>query len=260
MPVLASSAYNTAEDVLLRMRFILNDMEVPGGDILTDTNPQSFQALNSGFERVQIELALVGVEVSIAEWWFIGLPTMPSIDPEARMVIDDTGTNILYPNGVGNLFSLTPQLPVDLVLPLRCYERQTATSNPVGPPMLQPNGGLRSTSQQNFLGEWVWKQDKIQTRGALQSQDVKLEYERRLAQLASPTDPVPIRGVVNAAAYWGAQAFAESRGGLNAPQFLRRANEEVIKLQQVSARRRQRKQVRRRPFSGKGSNQQRPLL
>jgi hypothetical protein len=260
MPVLASSAYNTAEDVLNRMRVILNDAEVPGGDVLTDTNPQSFQLLNSGFERVQMELAIVGVEVSLAEFWFIGLPIMPSIDPEARMIIDDTGTSIIYPNGTGNVFSLAPQLPPDLVLPLRCWERQTGTSNPVGPPMKQPNGGLHSTPQQNFLGEWIWESDGIRTRGAMQSQDMKVQYEKRLAQLSSPSDPVPIRGVVNAAAYWSAQSFAESRGGLNAPAFLRRANEEVMKLQQISARRRQRIQTRRRPYSGKGSRQQRPTL
>src|ERR1700719_4556877 len=102
MPVLASSAYNTAEDVLNRLRVIVDDSEVAGGDILTDSAPFTFSLLNGGYERVQLELAKAGIEVSITEAWLIALPTMPTVDPQARMVIDDTGCNILYPNGAGD--------------------------------------------------------------------------------------------------------------------------------------------------------------
>src|SRR5580693_7862523 len=123
MPVLASSAYNTAEDVLNRIRVIINDSEIAGGDVLTDTAPFTFTLLNGAYERVQLELAKAGVETFTLEWWLIGLPTMPTVDPEARMVIDDTGCNILYPDGVGDVFSMTPQLPTNLVLPLELYER-----------------------------------------------------------------------------------------------------------------------------------------
>src|SRR4051812_12428342 len=122
MPILATSAYNTAEDVLNRLRVIVNDSEVTGGDVLTDSAPFTFTLLNGGYERVQLELAKAGVEVSITEAWLIGLPVMPIVDPEGRMVIDDTGCNILYPSGVGDVFAAAPQLPVDLVLPLDLWE------------------------------------------------------------------------------------------------------------------------------------------
>lgn len=267
MPVLASSGYNTASDVSARMRAILNDAEIPAGDVLTDflsdgvtPNSVTFQYLNLGYERVQKELASVGVEVSLTEVWFIGLPIMPTIDPEARMVIDDTGCNILYPNGVGTAFANTPQLPVDLVLPLRLWERQTNTANYNGPPMRQPNGGLADLAQQQFLIDWEWKTDGLRFRGATQSQDVKMEYRKRLPQLAAPTDPVPIRDVTNAAAYFSSAAFAAGRGGLMAPGAKVEAMEEITLYKQDSARRRQRKQVRRQPYSGRGGRQQYPYI
>lgn len=255
MPVLASSAYNTAEDVLNRLRLILNDSEVAGGDILTDAAPFTFECLDAGFERVQIELASVGVETMTAEAWLIGLPSMPTIDPEARMIIDDTGCNIIYPNGVGNTLANSPQLPSDLVLPVRLFERQTNTTNQKSK-MVQPNGGLLPMTQQSFLVDWEWKADGIRTRGALQSQDVMIEYEKHLQKLVAPTDPVPIRGCTNAAAYYSALVFCESRGGAVSPAFKVDATEEMSLLKLVSSRRRQHKQVRRRPYSGRrGSNQ-----
>lgn len=251
MPVLGSSAYNTADDVLTRVRTICNDSEVAGGDVITDTAPFAFDLLNAGFERVQLELAKYGVEVDTAEVWLIGLPTMPTIDPEARMVIDDTGCNILYPNGVGNIFNNAPALPADLVVPLKLSERQTGTTNQAEP-LKQPNSGLIPFSQSLYLRQWEWEADGIRTLGATQSLDVKLKYEKHLPKLVSPTDPVPIRGVVNAAAYFSALIFTEARGGVVAPNFKQNATEEIFLLQQLSVRRKQRKQVRRRPYSGRG--------
>jgi hypothetical protein len=251
MPILASSGYNTAEDVLNRVRFIINDSEVAGGDVLTDTNPFTFSVLNTGYERVQKELASVGLEVSQVEVWIIGLPIMPITDPEGRMIIDDTGTNIIYPGGVGDIFSLTPQLPTDLVLPLKLWERQTGTTDFLNP-MVQPNTGLLDMTPQTFLYDWEWKTDGLRFRGATQSQDIKLLYRKKLPLLVAPTDPVPIRDVTNAAAYYAAAAFVSSRGGAVAPAFKQEAVEEIQLYKMDSARRRQRKQVRRRPYSGRG--------
>jgi len=77
-----TSSYSTCEDVLTRLRTFVNDSEIPGGDVITDTNFISFQLLNGAFERVQLELARVGVETMTSEAWLIGLPFMPFVDPE----------------------------------------------------------------------------------------------------------------------------------------------------------------------------------
>lgn len=252
MPVLATSAYVTAEVVLNRMRMILNDSEVVGGDVLTDTAPMTFDVLNSAFERVQKELAIYGVETYATEAWLIAIPTPPTSDPECRVIINDQGTNIIYPNGVGNTFSLVPQLPPDLIVPLILWERQNGTNNFTGPKMRQLQDGLLNMIQQTFLVDWQWLNDGIYLRGALQVQDLKMRYEKQLQQLAAPTDPVPIRGVLNAAARAGAQVFCESRGGAVSPLFAKEAEDEIFLLQAISTRRRQRRQVRRKPYSGRG--------
>ena len=237
--------------MLNRVRVIINDSEIAGGDVLTDSAPFSFEILNGGFERVQSELVAIGDETFNVQTWLIGLPVMPTVDPEARLVIDDTGTHIIYPNGTGNANQNSPALPDDMVVPLRLWERQNGTAN-FAPPMKQPNGGLVALDQQLFLVDWEWKTDGLRFRGAMQSQDVRLEYRKQLPKLVAPTDPVPIRGVLNAAAYHASVIFTESRGGMVAPQFKLAAQEEMVLAQKDIVRRRQRKQVRRRPYAGRG--------
>lgn len=259
MPVLGSTGYAVAEDVLNRLRVIVNDSEVPGGDVLTDTAPFTFELLNGGFDRVQSDLVSYGDETFNVQAWLLALPTMPTIDPEARMIINDMGTQIIYPSGLGNSFQNSPYLPDDLIVPIRLWERQTRTATFVGSPLKQPNGGLLELEQQLYLIDWEWKTDGLRFRGALQSQDLRIEYRKRLAKLVASTDPVPIRGVVNAAAYRAAQIFIESRGGAIAPEFKTTAEEEMFRMQQDIVRRRQHKQVRRRPYSGRGGHSRSPF-
>ena len=260
MPVLSTTAYANCETVLNRVRMILNDSEVQGGDVLTDSAPFTFSLLNAAYERVQIALAEVGAETYTTETWLIGLPSMPSVDPEARLIVDDAGTHIVYPNGAGDSDQQNPQLPPDLILPVKLWERQNGTSNFTGPPMKQVNDGLLNLEQQTFLVDWEWRDDGLRFRGALQVQDVKLRYEKQLPLLVATTDPVPIRGVTNAAAYHAAKIFCESRGGMVAPVYRQTADEEIQLLRSVSARRRQRKQVRRKPYSGRWGRGQQPII
>jgi hypothetical protein len=252
MSVLASSSYQNVEFLLNRIRLILNDSEIQGGDVVTDTAPFTFNMVNSAFERVQIELATVGVETMTTEAWLINLPAMPISDPEGRLIVDDTGCDIVYPSGVGDVFSQVPQLPVDLVIPLKLWDRPNGSTGFTGPPLKQCNDGLLNIIQQGGLIDWQWQTDGLRFRGATQARDVKVKYEKQLAQVAAPTDPLPIRGVINAAAYHAARIFAESRGGSISPAFIADAQAEIDLLKQISARRRQRKQVRRKPYSGRG--------
>jgi len=260
LPILATSAFATAEDVLNRLRVIVNDSEIAGGDVITDTAPFSFVLLNLAYESIALELSTVGDQTFQTYAWLLALPALVTSDPEARVIVDDTGTSIIYPSNIGNMFSLVPQLPPDLIVPLTLWERQNGTQNYSGPPMKQPNGGLLNLIQQNFLIDWEWIASGIRFRGALQVQDVKIKYLKRLPQLVAPTDPVPIRGVVNTAAYRAAEAFAESRGGAVSPAFKVDADEEIFFLKQILARRNQRKQIRRKPYSGRGGRSQRPLI
>ena len=226
--------------------------------MLVDTAPFSIPFVEIGYESIQRQLARVGVEVSVSYAWLLALPTMPINDPEGRLIIDDSGTHIVYPNGANGSNLALPQLPVDLVVPLKLWERQTNTVNNPGL-MVHPPGGLRTMSQQTFLVDWEWVGDKLEFRGALQSQDVKIKYEKQLAPIVSVNDPVPIRGVLNAAAYETAAAFANSRGSALAAGMDKVGQSEIFALQQLSVRQRQRGHHRRQPY-GRNNGRNYPIL
>jgi hypothetical protein len=153
---------------------------------------------------------------------------LTSLDPEARLVLDDTGCNIIYPDPSLNIIAVTPQLPVDLVQPMRVWERAHGTTNFIGDPMKQPNRGLTDAMQSSYLLEWEWKNNGLRFRGATQALDIKIEYEKSLPKLgAVTTDPVPIRGCVNAAAFYAAEIFIASRGGAIVDWAAKKASDDI---------------------------------
>ena len=256
MPVLIGSAYSNLESVLARARVIINDSAIAGGDILTDSYAGVLPLCDIAYEAVQVKLSNAGVDVFINYAWLIGLPAVTTLDPEARLIITDTGYNIIYPSGVGDSSGNSPLLPPDMVVPSQLSERQSGTSN-FAVPMVEPNNGIRNYVQQSFLIDWEYGSyqgdDCLMFRGALQVQDVKLKYEKKLPLFGAVTDPLPIRGVDNAAAYEIAAVFAEARGGSVAGKFALRADEEIYQLSLKSVRKSQRQHSRRRPFSSRSS-------
>ena len=254
MPDLPSSAYNTVEAALLRARALLNDMEISGGDVLTDTAPFTMQFVTIGYEMIQRRLAAIGVEVNVDYIWLLAIPTPGTTDPEARVIINDTGTHITFPSGTGGANFATPQLPPNLIVPKKLWERQNGTVN-YPSPMKERMGGLNTMTQQTFLVDWEFVADSIQFRGALQAQDVKIKFEKALQPVAAVTDPVPIRGVMNAAAFYIADAFLASRGEPMVAQMDAIAIDELKQLKLSSIRARQRIKHRRRPYRGFGGRQ-----
>jgi len=255
MPVLGGSAYGTVGDILRKARVILNDAKVPGGDILKDTYPGAISLINIAYERIQGELSSVGVEVLTDYAWIMAIPVVATVDPEARIIVTDSATNRIYPSGLGDAFFAAPILPPDMIVPLKLWERQNGTAN-FAIEMRQANDGLLNLAQSLALVDWKWgtyqSNDCLMFRGALQVQDVKIKYEKHLWSLAAVTDPVPIRGVDNAAAYQVAKVFAAARGSEIAGAFAKEGEEEIFLMQSTAVRRTQRIPSRRIPYSGRG--------
>lgn len=248
MPVIASSGYNSAGQVLNRARAICNDARIPGGDVLTDAAPFTFDYLNAAFENIQYELALSGIETLADEVWMLAVPVVPFVDPATRIKIDDTGTHIVTVTGTGSANQATPILPTDLVAPIRLWERASGSTD-IPSPMKQPSDGLTEGSQGMNLLIWEWLNDAITLLGATQVNDLRLRYEKHLAQLSAVTDPLPIRGVENAAAFFVAEAFAQARGSELAAGFGTAGDQALFQIRARSARRNQHSPRRRRPFS-----------
>lgn len=254
MPVLGGSAYGMVADILRRARVILNDAEIPGGDVLTDTYPGALPLVNIAYDTIVKKLASVGAEVFTDYVWLLAIPAIATVDPEARIIVTDSGTNRIYPSGVGNAAFVTPILPADMIVPLKVWERQAGTAN-FAVPMKQANDGLLNFAQALYLVDWEWGayqgNDCLMFRGAQQVQDVKVKYEKQFWSLAAVTDPVPIRGVDNAAAYQVAKIFAAARGSAVAAAFDKDGQEEIFLLQSMAVQRSQRQRGRRIPYSGR---------
>lgn len=254
MPIVATSAYSTVEDILLLARAIVNDMEITAGDVLTDTAPFTLEFINLAYNRIQNYLAQYGVETYAAYGWLLNIPANTTGDQESRVYISDSGTEIFTPSGMNESSYDTPFLPTDLVAPMRLRERPNG-SNCNAYRMHRKNDGLPWNFQiTNRLVNWDWAEDTLILRGAYQNMDVELKYERYLPALTTVGDQVPIRGVDNAAAYQVAYRFSKARGGAVADNFGAEGQLELDFLVNRSMRERSRIKVRRQPFSGRRGN------
>jgi hypothetical protein len=249
MPVVATSAYGLVENVLLDARAITLDMAIPGGDVLTDDAPFSMQFVNQAYRRIQSYLAQYGVETYSTFLWLLNIPANTTGDPESRVLLSDSGTEVITPSGAGESSFAEPILPDDLVCPLRLRERPNGSTG-VAIPMHRPNDGLRPYRQPfQFLRHWDWRDDNLWFYGATQNIDIELMYEKHLPILQQVTDTVPIRGVDNAAAYRVAYAFSKGRGGEMADSFGQEGQIELDLLANRAQRAKQRIKHRKQPFS-----------
>lgn len=253
MPVVSTTAYGTVEDILLDARALVNDMAVEQGDVLTDTAPFAIQFVNIAYRSIQAYLAQWGVETYTALTWLLNIAPNTTGDPESRVLLSDSGLQVITPSGAGESSYADPLLPDDLVAPLRIRERWNGSTQ-AAIPMRRPNDGLVALpiggNVGTYLRFWDWLDDTLWFYGATQAIDIELKYEKSLPILSAVTDTVPIRGVNNAAAYRVAQDFTAGRGGAASPGFGVRGQAELDYLVNRTVRARQRVSCRRRPFRG----------
>jgi hypothetical protein len=218
MPVTPLTQYPVVEDVMNRARAIINDAYQNGaGRILTDGAPFSVQFLNDALEELQDELRDYGA-ISLIYDNYIMSPITPvvTINPQVQVYVGFTG----YFDGT-TLHAL-PTLPGNMLAPLALEEILTDSGLPFMP-MGQPQQGLCSAYQNEFLGEWEWRAgpsgDAIWMRGATTSRDLRLRYNAQLSPIAasSPTNPwtninILVQASTRAMALLVAYAYARARG------------------------------------------------
>ena len=224
-------------------------MAVAGGDILVDNAPFSIPFVNQAYRRIQSYLAQYGVETYSTFLWLLNIPANLTGDPESRVLLSDSGTEVITPSGANELSAADPILPDDLVAPLRIRERPNGSTG-VAIPMHRPNDGLRPYRQPfQFLRHWDWRDEALWFYGATQNIDIELMYEKHLPILQQVTDTVPIRGVDNAAAYLVAAPFCRARGAEMAEGFGQQGQIELDLLANRVQRAKQRIKHRKQPFS-----------
>ena len=234
MPVVGSSAYNTAGQITAIIRSLLNDS---AGNLFTDGLLMPY--VNSAYRKVQRALAAAGQETFLVDDVLLVVAAVTSVDPSLQVVIDDSTAP---PN----------QLPTDLLAPMEVWERpnQSAT-NFLRMRDMTTAGGLPAAGQGSSLGVWEWRADGLWFVGATQDTQIRLRYQKSFPDFSDGTSVVLIRNAQEAIAYSGAAMAALARGSPLAANWEKAAQDALEDLVVTAVRRDQRTGRRRLPFSAR---------
>lgn len=250
-PVVQTGPFDSAEYVLNLVRVRGNDaIQTLAGDLIADDQPYTLTMLNAAYRHLQRKLVNAGIETFTKEAQLLQTPPPYYItDPGLQVYFDFLG----YNDGV--LMHDNPVLPVDMIAPLRMWERQSADANaPFNTatffPMQRVTDALPSRVPATKAGIWEWRNDRIYMIGCTQITDFRLKYNCWLADLVDSSSLVMIVNSAEALAYYTIMEFCRPRGSALADVYEGKGDIAVEDMIRISARSRQRQNIRRRPYSG----------
>src|ERR1700690_3553948 len=166
MPVVASSAYNTAGQITSLVRSLLNDA---AGNLFTDTVLLPY--VNAAYRKAQRPLANGQSGTFLSDDVLLVVAAVTVVDPSAQVSITDATAP---PN----------QLPPDLLVPVKLWERPSGSTEDFAEMIdLTDHGGLPSQEQGSALGVWEWRTDGLWFCGATQDTQIRLRYQASLPDL-----------------------------------------------------------------------------
>lgn len=231
MPVVGSSAYNTAGQITSLVRSLLNDAQ---GKLFTDSVLLPY--LNSAYRKVQRAIGNVGGGGFIQDDALLVVPAVAQQDPSLQISITDATAP---PN----------QLPTDLLVPLKIWECASGSVDDfVEMVDLTRHGGLPSRDQDITLGVWEWRADGLWFVGATQDTQLRLRYLKAYPDFTDATSPVLVRNAQEALAYATAALAGWARGSPLAEKW-DDAADAIEDLVTAAVRREQQTTRRRRPYS-----------
>jgi hypothetical protein len=234
MPIVGTSAYNTAGQVTSLVRALLNDAQ---GNLFTDGLLMPF--LNAAYRKTQRALANVGAGTFIVDNVIVTVPAVAGADPSLQVVISDS---VAPPN----------QLPTDLLVPVKLWERAAGSGDDFAEMAdLTAHGGLPSRPQGAALDCWEWRGDGIYLCGALADREVRIRYQRAYPDLSDAQSPILVRNAQDALAFLAAAMAAMSRGSPLADKWAAAGDDAIEDLVRAATRREQHTIRRRRPFSSR---------
>lgn len=234
MPIVTTSAYNSAGQVTSLVRSLLNDAS---GNLFTDGLLLPY--LNSAYRKVQRALANAGQGAFIMDNVTLTVAAVSAVDPAVQVSITDATAP---PN----------QLPSDLLVPDKLWERPSGSSDPfVEMVDLTAHGGLPSLPQGTMLRFWEWRADGLYFLGATQDTEVRIRYKKAFPELADATSPILIRNAQDAVAYLTAAMAAMARGSPLADKWDAAGDDALEDLISRAVRREQHTVRRRRPYSSR---------
>lgn len=206
-------------------RAVINDMlRSAAGQILTNKANFSIAFLNSAIRRTQRYLANRGLENFINDNVILSaISPVQSADPGVQCYIGANG----YFDGVN--INAQPVLPVDLILPLAVWERQSNSAGTFTPVHPTDGDGLPSQQPLATFGQYEWRNDRINVIGATNTTDMRIRYEASIPTIAAGTDlavtTIPLRDCHEALAFWVIHYYALSRGSAQRTEMAAAAKE-----------------------------------
>ncbi|HVO57954.1 MAG TPA: hypothetical protein VMT51_09695 [Dongiaceae bacterium] len=232
MPVVGSSAYNTAGQITALARSLLNDAQ---GNLFTDSVLLPYA--NSAYRKVQRALGNTGAGGFLSDDALLVVAAVATPDASLQTSLTDATAP---PN----------QLPTDLLLPLKLWERPNGSSDEFAEMVdLTRHGGLPSRVQDVNLSVWEWRADGLYFVGATQDIQIRLRYLKAFPDFSDATSPVLIRNAQEAIAYATAALAGWARGSPLAAKWDDAASDAMEDLVVQAVRREQQTARRRRPFS-----------
>jgi hypothetical protein len=234
MPVVGSSAYNTAGQITSLVRSLLNDAQ---GNLFTDAVLLPY--VNSAYRKMQRALGNAGGGGFLTETATLIVTAVTTPDTSLQVSITDSTPP---PN----------QLPTDLLMPSKIWERPNGSTDDFLEMVdLTQHGGLPSRIQDVTLSVWEWRADGIYFLGATQDTQIRLRYLKAYPDLTDATSPVLVRNAQEAIAYAAAALAAWARGSPLAEKWDDAAADAIEDLISAAVRREQQSARRRRPFSAR---------
>src|SRR5258707_14863354 len=259
MPAFPQLGFPVMDEVMQLVRSIVNDT-FPGiagaqGRIFTNNAPFTIPLFNSAFRKMQRKLRLEGATFPIKDNVILSNMT-PVVQTNANIQVS-IGFDGYFD---GSTLHPTPALPGDLLQPY-VLEEQTVGSGFPFQPMTQPQEGLPSVIQGNYLGMWEWRTYKIFMVGSNQAKNLRLRYQYSLTPLNVPaadfaTTAVNVLDCQDALANYIAAMYGRARGAN--PQVVKDVEAEgdscVDDMAAEYVRRSQTVQYRRPAYGEGGSN------
>lgn len=252
--VTPQTAYPTAEQVMNRARAFVNDAFRGGaGRILTDTAPFTIEYLNSAIEELQDKIGNNGVITLIQDNVILTpiLPVPNAPNPAVQVFVSYQG----YFDGV--TMHQTPVLPSNLRAIFVVRERVTGSNLPFSE-MNQPQGGIGSRYQRDYLGEWEYRTDALYMAGSTQTEDLSLRIETRFAPLTNATTfadtQIQILSSTNALASAVAYVYARGRGSKLLQAIMDDGARHMRYIVRRYTRRAQGERYNRQPYGFENSN------
>jgi len=234
MPVVGTTAYNTAGQITSLVRSLLNDA---AGNLFTDAVLLPY--VNSGYRKVQRALANIQSGSFLSDNVLLVVPAVTHVDASAQVSITDATAP---PN----------QLPPDLLVPVKLWERRNGSSDDfMEMTDLTDHDGLPSEPQGQTLRFWEWRADGLYFLGATQGTQIRLRYQKSYPDLTDLTSPVLIRQAQEALAYTAAAMAGAARGAPQAERWDAAATDAIEDLIIRATQREQQTGRRRRPFSSR---------